>query len=144
MSQSVRQSMSRSRSILLGLSLLVVAVLALEMFPVRHVQAVSTSVVISEFRTRGPNGASDEFVELFNVTNSPIDIGGWKINGSNSGGTVSTRVTITTGTMIPAHGHFLATNSSTSGGPYSGSVPGNPEERVAAPKIPIIMVMISW
>ena len=27
--------------------------------------------------------------------------------------------------MIPAHGHFLATNSSTSGGPYSGSVLGN-------------------
>ena len=87
-------------------------------------QAASTSVVISEFRTRGPAGGNDEFVELYNLTNAAIDIGGWKINGSNNTAGVSTRLTITAGTMIPARGHFLATNSNTSG-PYSGSVPGN-------------------
>lgn len=80
-------------------------------------------IVISEFRTRGPSGGSDEFIELYNPTNAPIDIGGWKINGSNSGGTIGTRLTINAGTNIPAHGHFLATNNATNG--YSGSVPGN-------------------
>src|SRR5438128_12037930 len=99
------------------------AVVAAELF-VRRVQAVSTTVVISEFRTRGPNGGSDEFVELYNVTNSPIDIGGWKISGSNNTGGVSTRVTITTGTMIPAHGHCLATNSHAHGGPKTGRLHG--------------------
>src|SRR5438309_2362417 len=63
----------------------------------------STGVVISEFRTRGPNGASDEFIELYNLSSGSINIGGWKINGSNSLGTVSTRVTISTGTSLPAH-----------------------------------------
>ena len=96
-----------------------------QMYFARRVQAVSTTVVISEFRVRGPNGAADEFIELYNVTNSPINIGGWKINGSNNAAGVSTRLTVTAGTIIPARGHFLATNSSTTGGPYSGSVPGN-------------------
>jgi hypothetical protein len=80
-------------------------------------------VVISEFRTRGPNGGSDEFIELYNPTDNSTDISGWKINGSNNAGTASTRLTISASTTIPAHGHFLATNNSTGG--YSGSVSGN-------------------
>src|ERR1041384_7843572 len=47
-------------------------------------EAVSTSVVISEFRVRGPNGAADEFVELYNLSASPVAIGGWKIRGSHT------------------------------------------------------------
>jgi predicted extracellular nuclease len=38
-------------------------------------------LVISEFRTRGPNGASDEFIEIFNPTNLTVDISGWKMRG---------------------------------------------------------------
>lgn len=83
----------------------------------------SQPVVISEFRTRGPNGANDEFIELYNNSDSPIDLNGWKIKGSNSSGTTSTRVTISQFTIIPARGHFLATNSATGG--YSGTIAGN-------------------
>jgi len=36
--------------------------------------AVSTSIVISEFRVRGPNGGNDEFIELYNPTALPIDL----------------------------------------------------------------------
>ena len=43
-----------------------------------------TNIVISEFRTRGPIDASDEFIEIYNPTSNPIDIGGWKIWGSNN------------------------------------------------------------
>src|SRR5690242_15829173 len=87
------------------------------------VKATSSTILISEFRTRGPSGGNDEFVELYNATNAPIDIGGWKINASNASGTTGTRVTINAGTSIPAHGHFLATNNAAGG--YSGSVAGN-------------------
>src|SRR4030095_12460468 len=43
-----------------------------------------------------------------------------KIRGSSSGGSITTRMTILANTSIPAHGHFLATNTG-----YSGPVPGD-------------------
>ena len=89
------------------------------------VQAVSTTVVISEFRVRGPNGGSDEFIELYNLSAAPVNIGGWLLRGSNNAAFVSTRVTIAANTMLNPGCHFLVTNSSTSGGPFSGAVPGN-------------------
>lgn len=85
--------------------------------------AISTTVVISEFRVRGPSGGNDEFIELHNLSGSPVDIGGWKINGSNNAGTVSTRLTVTAGVVLNPGCFFLATNSGASG--YSGSVAGN-------------------
>src|SRR5437660_6752809 len=121
MIESAPRSRPRSRFAVLAVALFLALVAAVSQFIARRVQAVSTTVVISEFRVRGPNGGSDEFIELYNVTNGPINIGGWKINGSSSAGVTSTRLTVTSGTTIAAHGHFLATNSSTSGGPYSGS-----------------------
>src|SRR5688500_5110475 len=90
-----------------------------------RVQAVSTNVVISEFRVRGPNGAADEFVELYNLSGAPVVIGGWKIRGSNSSGSISDRATIGAGTTLQPGCHYLITNSSLSGGPYSGPVPGD-------------------
>jgi len=87
--------------------------------------AVSTTIVISEFRTRGPNGASDEFVELFNLSASSVNVGGWTLRGSNNAGTTSIRATVPAGTVIPSGCHYLITNSSTTGGPYSGAVAGN-------------------
>ncbi|HEU4324641.1 MAG TPA: lamin tail domain-containing protein [Roseiflexaceae bacterium] len=87
--------------------------------------AVSTTIVISEFRTRGPNGGNDEFVELFNRSAAAVNIGGWRINGSNSTGSVSTRLTIPAGVTLGAGCRYLATNSSTSGGPYGGAVAGD-------------------
>ncbi|HLB47050.1 MAG TPA: lamin tail domain-containing protein, partial [Anaerolineales bacterium] len=87
------------------------------------VRAISSNIVISEFRTRGPNGSNDEFVELYNLSGSAVNIGGWKINGSNSAGSTSTRLTVSAGTILNPGCYYLATNSSTPS--YSGSVPGN-------------------
>jgi uncharacterized protein len=50
--------------------------------------AQSSTIVISEFRTRGPNGGNDEFIELRNRSAAPVDIGGYRVNGSNASGTV--------------------------------------------------------
>ena len=88
-------------------------------------QAVSSTVVISEFRTRGPNGGNDEFIELYNLSSSPINISGWEIKGSNTTGTVSTRAVINNGVVLNSGCHYLLTNSNPTGGPYSGTVAGN-------------------
>lgn len=85
----------------------------------------ASHVVISEFRTRGPNGGNDEFVEIYNPTNSSVNISGWQLWGSNGTGGTSNRATIplTPTTSLPPGCHFLFTNSSSSG--YSGTVMGN-------------------
>ena len=115
---------SRTRLLLITIAILFgISLFLQQMYFPRRVQAVSSTVVISEFRTVGPNGGNDEFIELYNLSNSAVDISGWTIRGSNNAAGVSIRLTVSASTSIPAHGHFLATNSSASG--YSGSVPGN-------------------
>ena len=79
--------------------------------------------MISEFRTRGPSGGNDEFVELYNASAAPVDISGWKIWGSNASGTVSARTTIPANVSLEPGCHYLATNSGTAG--YSGGISGN-------------------
>jgi hypothetical protein len=62
-------------------------------------------VVISEFRFRGTNGATDEFVELYNQTDQARDITGWTLV---SGGTPLHMVT---SGVLPAHSHYLITGA---------------------------------
>ena len=86
--------------------------------------ASAQGVVISEFRTRGPLGGNDEFIELYNATGADVDIGGWLVRGSNNAGTVSTRATIPSPTTLAAGCHYLLTNATPTTG-YSGSVAGD-------------------
>ena len=106
------------------LSLLLLLFFAASSIP-QGTLAVSNTVVISEFRTRGPNGGNDEFIELSKLTGSPINISGWQIKGSNANGDVTTRATIINGVRLSPDCHYLLTNPNSTGGPYSGSVPGN-------------------
>jgi len=80
------------------------------------------NIVISEFRTRGPNGGYDEFIEIFNPTNSQINIGNWEIWSSYRNGNKDTDplYTFQDGTELQPGQHFLVVNTSESG--YSGSV----------------------
>jgi uncharacterized protein (TIGR03437 family) len=80
-------------------------------------------LLISEFRTRGPSGASDEFVEIYNPMTSTLTIGGLKVRASNASGTISDRVTITPGTTLGPGCHYLLANSSSGG--FSGATPAN-------------------
>jgi hypothetical protein len=66
----------------------------------------SPHIIISEFRFRGTNGATDEFVELYNQTDQPRDITGWSLV---SGGTVLH--TVASG-LIPPRGHYLIAGAS--------------------------------
>ncbi len=85
--------------------------------------AASTTVVLSEFRSRGPSGGNDEFIELYNVGTTSVDIGGWKLMGSNSTGTTGVRATVPAGTTLPARSFFLMVNTGSAG--YSGTVAGD-------------------
>src|SRR5205814_9026262 len=77
-------------------------------------------VLISEFRFRGAAGASDEFVEIYNNTDLPITVAtadastGRALVGANTTSptpATSARFVIPNGTVIPARGHYLGTNS---------------------------------
>jgi hypothetical protein len=85
-------------------------------------------VIISELRLRGPAGAEDEFIEIYNTTTSPIVVqstdasSGWTIVISN-GQITGPVCTIPNGTQIPARGHLLCANSN--GYSLSGYPGGN-------------------
>jgi hypothetical protein len=85
--------------------------------------SVGGAVVVSELRFRGPSGANDEFIELYNTSNAVVDISGYRLAGSNAAGLISLRATVPAGRSIPARGHYLFTNTATNG--YSGATPGD-------------------
>jgi hypothetical protein len=99
-----------------------------------QVPVTAGQVIISELRFRGPNGTRDEFVELYNNTNSPIVVqasdssAGWAVATSN--GTITGPICfIPNGTIIPARGHFLCANQDLdfgSGYSLSAYPSGNP------------------
>ena len=75
-------------------------------------------VLISEFRFNGPNGDGDEFYELYNNTDADIMVstgdgsGGWSLavhDPATSG--VNIIAVIPSGTLIPARGHYLITDT---------------------------------
>jgi hypothetical protein len=74
--------------------------------------ATAGQLLITEFRLREPSGANDEFIEICNN----IGIAHTVVAGSGGGYAVAasdgtTRCTIPNGTVIPAGGHYLCTNS---------------------------------
>ena len=83
----------------------------------------SAGVVISEFRTRGPSGGNDEFVEIWNNSATPVNISGWTLRGSNSAGTTGIRATVPNPVVLGPGCYYLFTNNAASG--YSGATVGN-------------------
>jgi hypothetical protein len=67
----------------------------------------AASVVIGEFRARGPNGGDDEFIELYNPTVDPVDISGWSIKTSNASGQTVDITTIPPETILVPGQHYL-------------------------------------
>jgi len=115
----------RQRALLIGAGVSVAFFLTSPAPLTRRALSASASIVISQFRTRGPNGGNDEFIELYNLSTSVVPIGGWRIQGSDGSGTVSTRVIISPGAVLNSGCHYLLTNSNPTGGPYSGAVRGD-------------------
>lgn len=92
-------------------------------------QIQAGQVIISEARLRGPAGAEDEFIELYNNTDQDIFVqavdttSGWTVAISN-GQITGPIFTVPNGTRIPARGHLLGANSN--GYSLSGYPSGNP------------------
>jgi hypothetical protein len=101
--------------------------------------ANSGEVLITEFRSEGPAGTTDEFVELYNNTDAPITVQasdtnpGWAVYALNAANTAVVEIAIIpNGTVIPARGHYLLAGSSyslrsltVSDLNYSGDIPNN-------------------
>ncbi len=93
-------------------------------------------VIISELRFRGPEGPRDEYIELYNNTDSIICVQatdtspGWAvaISGQYASGQPITgnAFTIPNGTCIPARGHLLGANTDVGGYSLSGYPSANP------------------
>src|SRR5262245_39023098 len=74
--------------------------------------ATAGQLLISEFRLRGPSGATDEYIEIYN--NAGADHTVTALTGTGYGVAASdgvTRCSIPNGTVIPNKGHYLCVNS---------------------------------
>ena len=81
--------------------------------PFGGASATAGQLVISEFRVRGPSGANDEFIEIYNNSGADHTVAD---SGAGTGYAVAasdgvTRCFIPNGTVIPNRGHYLCTNS---------------------------------
>jgi uncharacterized repeat protein (TIGR01451 family) len=84
---------------------------------------------ISELRSRGPAGAGDDFVELYNNTTSQLTVaasdssGGYGVYkmGSDCNATPVLVATIPNGTVMPARAHYLVRGSAYSLSNYGGT-----------------------
>lgn len=69
-----------------------------------------THLLISEVRSRGPGGASDDFIELYNPTSAPIQLdSSWIIEAIKVelGSITYSKRWVGNGSTIKAHGHYL-------------------------------------
>jgi len=73
--------------------------------------AVASPLVISEFRLRGPAGALDEFVEIYNNSGADHTVAGGGTGYGIAASDGVTRCVVPNGTVIPNRGHYLCTNS---------------------------------
>jgi predicted extracellular nuclease len=85
--------------------------------PVRPVEAASANVVISEVYGGGGNSGAtykNDFIELFNLGTTPVDLSGWSVQYSSAAGTTWT-VTPLAG-EIPVGGYYLIQEAAGTGG----------------------------
>ncbi len=86
---------------------ILIAGLVLFAIPAQPIQAISDSLVISQFQVGGTTTA-DEFIEIHNVGSHAEDINGYKLAFRPMAGSVDTLlVSWSTSTIIPAGGFYL-------------------------------------
>jgi len=100
----------------------------------------SSAVLISELRTSGPAGAGDDFVELYNNTDSPLFV--TASDGSPGYGLFKKGVScdaapvliamIPNGTIIPARGHYLLVGSAYSLANYGGTGASTGDQQISS------------
>ena len=74
-------------------------------------QVAAAQLIISEFRVRGPNGANDEFIEIYNNSGADHTVTGGGTGYAVAASNGVARCIIPNGTVIPNRGHYLCVNS---------------------------------
>lgn len=74
-------------------------------------QVAAAQLIISEFRVRGPSGANDEFVEIYNNSGADHTVAGGGTGYAIAASNGVARCVILNGTVIPNRGHWLCVNS---------------------------------
>src|SRR6188474_3468854 len=74
-------------------------------------QIAAGQLIISEFRVRGPNGANDEFIELYNNSGADHTVAGGGTGYAVAASNGVARCIVPNGTVIPNRGHYLCVNS---------------------------------
>ena len=75
-------------------------------------------LVISQIQIEGDGGANDEFVEIYNPTDSCVSLDGWSLQYKSSSGSYPlTSKKNLPNVLVPSHGYFLVSNAS-----YGGSI----------------------
>src|SRR5215217_4000198 len=74
-------------------------------------QIAAGQLIISEFRVRGPNGANDEFIEIYNNSGADHTVAGGGTGYGVAASNGVARCVLPNGTVIPNRGHYLCVNS---------------------------------
>lgn len=74
-------------------------------------QIAEAQLIISEFRVRGPSGANDEFIEIYNNSGADHTVAGGGTGYAVAASDGVARCVIPNGTVIPNRGHYLCVNS---------------------------------
>src|SRR4026209_2524893 len=74
-------------------------------------QIAAAQLIISEFRVRGPNGANDEFIEIYNDSGADHTVAGGGTGYAVAASNGVARCVVPNGTVIPNRGHYLCVNS---------------------------------
>jgi len=89
---------------------IVLGSLALMALLVGHAQASEPSVVINEVMWMGSAASNaDEWIELRNLSDQPVDVSGWVLTKKSSG-VETPMLTIPAGKVIPSRGYFIIAN----------------------------------
>ncbi|WP_339824090.1 5'-nucleotidase C-terminal domain-containing protein [Paenibacillus sp. FSL R7-0163] len=100
-----------------GLAMLMVAGSVLPAVQTAEAAPDNSNIVISQVYGGGGNGGAEfknDFIELYNPTNHPVDLTGWKVRYTSAAGTFSSGTDLN-GT-IPANGYFLIEEAAGAGG----------------------------
>jgi hypothetical protein len=98
-------------------------VVAIGPTPNRSDSISSPAVLINEFRTSGPRGALDEFIELRNTSAATVDMAGWSIAIiTATGHRESLGVILVGDSTVGAGCHYLLAGTSGPNAYSSGSI----------------------
>ncbi len=109
--------MSKKPARAISLIFVLVFILSLVVYPATQASAISSSIVISQVYGGGGNSGAtlkNDFIELYNLGSSPVDVTGWSVQYASSAGS-SWNKTVLSGTIDSGH-YYLIQEAAGAGG----------------------------